>query len=359
MRYLKITPVDSWFFRDGRPFHLGEATSDVGGVFPPSAFTVVGAIRAHLARGMGWREGEWSEEICSLLGNGYNLASLRFRGPILCRESDRGLEMLFPAPLNLYGKKSDRGYEMRLLRPGAEVECDLGMVRLPTAENLDGMKPLSGYINVEQLKQVLRGEVPKGRVIPREELWGAEYAVGLERERVTRTAKEAHLYSINRIRLERGVHLVMGVEGIDEDLLKKLNGAVMPLGGEGRMAYADFVSLVDDIAGFRPDIRVNGKIRFTLFHITPAFLKRWPGPGEGIPGVPGRVVSACVERARRIGGWDSVKRNPVELKPFIPPGSVWFCEADADKLNDVMSVSRIGEYTEFGFGEVAVGVWRE
>lgn len=357
MKYLKFTPLDSWFFRDGRPFHRGEATADVGGLFPPSAFTLVGAIRAHLARSKGWREGRWSEEICRVLGDGYDLASLRFRGPLLCKEGARSLEMLFPAPLNLYGRKSDGGYEMRLLFPGDEVECDLGRVRLPSAENIDGMKPLSAYINGSQLKQVLCGEVPDGKVIPKEELWGTEYAVGLERERDTRTAKESHLYSINRIRLERGVHLIMGVEGID-DLIDALNDEVMPLGGEGRMATVEIVSPGEEIAGFRPDIKtVNGMIRFTLVHITPAFLNRWPRPGEGIPGVPGRVVSACVERARRIGGWDSVERRPVDLKPFIPPGSLWFCEAKEGELEDVQRLSRIGEFTEFGFGEVALGVW--
>ncbi|MEM2096865.1 MAG: type III-B CRISPR module-associated protein Cmr3 [Methanothrix sp.] len=361
MRYLILTPVDSWFFRDGRPFHMGEATSDVGGFFPPSAFTVAGAIRAHLARSMGWREDRrerrWSDEICRVLGDGYDLKGLRFRGPLLCRDSDHGLEILFPSPLNLYGKKGDRGYEMRLLRPGAEVECDLGRVRLPSAEGIDGMKPLSGYITGDQLKQVLRGEVPEGRVIPAEELWSSEYAVGLARDLETRTAEEAHLYSINRIRLERGVHLLMGVEGI-EYMLKELDGAVMPLGGEGRMASVAITTLVEDISGFRPELRSeNGTVRFTLLHITPAFLGRWPGPGDAIPGVPGRVVSACIERAMRIGGWDSVNRRPVDLKPFIPPGSVWFCEADEDGLEDVIRLSRVGEYTEFGFGEVAVGVW--
>jgi len=358
MMYLRITPVDSWFFRDGRPFHLGEATSDVGGLFPPSAFTVVGAIRAHLARSMGWREGKWSEEICRVLGDGYDLAGLRFRGPLLCREGDRGPEMLYPAPLNLLGKRNDSGYEMRLLRPGEEVECDLGRVRLPTAEKIDGMKQLSGYVNGDQLKQVLRGEVPEGRVIPREELWGTEYAVGLERERDTRTAKEAHLYSINRIRLVRGVHLIMDVEGIDEGLLEKLDGAVMPIGGEGRMGCVEMLSPGKGVSEIRQEIGpIDGRVRFTLVHITPAFLGRWPRPGESIPGVPGEVVSACVGRALRIGGWDSVNRRPVELKPFIPPGSVWFCEAEADELNDVMSVSRIGEYTGFGFGEIALGIW--
>lgn len=356
MIYLSFTPIDSWFFRDGRPFHQGEATSDVGGLFPPSAFTAVGAIRAHLARSMGWRYGRWGDEICDVLGNGYDLGGLRFRGPLLCRE----MEALFPTPLNLYGKKAGKEYEMRLLRPGNEVECDLGKVRLPSAENIDGMKPLSGYIDAVQLGRLLRGEVPVGRLIPREDLWETEYAVGLTRDEISRTAKEAHLYSINRIRLKNGVHLLMGIEGIDEKLLNQLDNAVLPMGGEGRMASLEIVRPRTDVSGIRPELRaIDGRIRFTLMHITPAFLERWPGPGDEIPGVPGKVVSACIGRAVRIGGWDSVERRPVDLKPFIPAGSIWFCEADEDQLSDVQKLhsARIGEYTGFGFGEVVLGIW--
>lgn len=359
-RYFSFTPVDSWFFRDGRPFHQGEATSDVGGLFPPSAFTVVGAIRAHLARRMGWRDGRWDDRISRLLGDGYDLGCLRFRGPLLCREKNSGMELLFPAPLNLYGKNT--GKEMRLLFPGAEVECDLGRVRLPSAEGIDGMKPLPGYISAGQLASLLRGEVPGEPVIRSDELWETEYAVGLERDDSTRTAKEAHLYSINRIRLRRGVHLVMGIRGVDDRIdsldLDSLDGAVVPMGGEGRMAHVREIDIPGDgVSGAEHIGDADGRIRFTLVHITPAFLERWPGPGESIPGVPGSVVSACLDRARRIGGWDSVRRRPVDLRPFIPPGSVWFCEAGEGELKE--HFSRIGEFTGFGFGEVAVGLWRE
>ena len=61
----KLTPVGSWFFRDGRPYNQGESTlADIKSLFPPFAVTAVGAIRASfardLARDQGWNgKGDW------------------------------------------------------------------------------------------------------------------------------------------------------------------------------------------------------------------------------------------------------------------------------------------------------------
>jgi len=108
VKYLKLTPLDFWFFRDGRPFHQGEASADIESIFPPSAFTVVGAIRAYLARKMGWRDGKWNNEIAKVLGDGSYLGPLRFSGPFLGREHAGVIEPLFSAPLSLLGKSEDK-----------------------------------------------------------------------------------------------------------------------------------------------------------------------------------------------------------------------------------------------------------
>ena len=56
-----LQPVDTWFFRDSTPFTMGKAPQEnVGSVFPPHPATVVGAIRAALARSRGWDgRGRW------------------------------------------------------------------------------------------------------------------------------------------------------------------------------------------------------------------------------------------------------------------------------------------------------------
>ena len=70
MKYLKLTPLDTLFFRDGRPFNAGETGQmEVGSVFPPSANTVVGCLRAAFARELGWDgRGSWHDTITEKLG---------------------------------------------------------------------------------------------------------------------------------------------------------------------------------------------------------------------------------------------------------------------------------------------------
>lgn len=358
MNYLRLTPLDSWFFRDGRPFHQGEPSADVESIFPPSSFTVVGAIRAHLARNMGWREGSWNEKITRVLGDGDNLGPLKFRGPFLGRENGEVIEPLFPVPLNLLGKrKESMGYELSLLFPGDKIECDLGRVRLPAAMGIEGMKPFTRhYLTRESLATVLQGGTNELEIVDSKDLWDTEYAVGLARDETSRTAKEGYLYSSYRIRLNRGACLLMGIEGSKDGLEDRF---AFPMGGESRMGIAERLDFQEDLFSI-PDPKLkDGSLRFTLTHITPALLSRWPRPEEGLPGVPGRVISACLERPLRIGGWDSTKKQPLELKPFIRPGSTWFCEADEDSRSAVLQLhgGRIGELTAFGFGEVAIGAW--
>ena len=86
---LRLEPVDTWFFRDGTPFTKGDSPQEnVGSLFPPPPATVVGALRAALARSRGWGgRGSWPPEICEILGDGPDdLGQLRFDGPFLLRE---------------------------------------------------------------------------------------------------------------------------------------------------------------------------------------------------------------------------------------------------------------------------------
>ncbi|NMC09911.1 MAG: type III-B CRISPR module-associated protein Cmr3 [Methanothrix sp.] len=358
MNYLKLTPLDSWFFRDGRPFHQGEPSADVESLFPPSAFTVVGAARAYLAQRMGWRNGKWDEKIIGILGDGYDLGPLMFRGPFIGRENSGEIEPLFPVPLNLLGRYEEgKGRLFKLLSPGKGIDCDLGKVRFPSAEGVEGMKTfMQHYLTKKSLTAVLQARTDDLEIVASRDLWDIEYAVGLARDRDTRTAKEGNLYSSCKIRLKRGVCLMIGIEGLGDDLPDQF---ALAMGGESKMSVAEKLDIREDPYS-KPDLESeNGHLRFTLTHLTPAWLERWPGPGEVLPGVPGKVVSACLDRPIRIGGWNSVKREPESLKPFIRPGSTWFCEADANKKEEVLQLhgSRIGEYTDFGFGEVVIGVW--
>ncbi len=380
MRAYSISPLDTWFFRDGRPYYMNESSQvDVRSLFPPSAYTVIGALRASLARAMGWNgesQNRWSAEIMSVLGDGRkDMGKLRFRGPYIYSEKHGGL--LLPTPLNLIGKDLQdkfcktceqsrampKAWSFARLSPSSPVDCDLGDgVRLPSAGgNIKGLKTLSDYyLTVNDYEVLLAGGDPKDiRPIKRTALWNHEYWVGLKRNSLTLTTEDRALFSKHHVRLAPGVSLLMLLDGPEE--LPEL-GSLLALGGENRAACARIMSVLPKFPAEKgPELKLEGdKIRFTVVHLTPACLgSSWPGPGGSIHGVPGKVVSACLERPLFIGGWNSVRREPLPLQPYVPAGSTWFLEADSSESEAIerLHLTHIGDETNCGFGQVAVGLW--
>lgn len=370
VRTYKLTPIDTWFFRDGRPYNQGESyLSDIKSLFPPFATTAVGAIRASFARSFGWNgKGDWQPEIKQRLGDGLKLDPLSFGGPYLLREHNNASEVLYPTPLHLLGKSSeieeDQWEQLTILSPGDGIDCDIGdQVRLPYSKNAEGLNPLYGsYLtSTDMAKVLLDADLANIHPIRGKDLWEFEFSIGIERKTETRSVVEGALYSISKVRLKPGVSIAVEIDGLDDD--DELE-STFPFGGEGRLAQAERITNIHEAPKLPAlDPCAEGKIRFTVTHLTPArFNSIWPGPGGELPGLVGsRVVSACLERPLWIGGWDSVNKRPQPLKPYLPGGSTWFCEADSNLAQKVINFSgqRIGEYCEFGFGEIAVGLWND
>ena len=365
---LRLHPVDTWFFRDGTPFTAESAPQeDVGSLFPPHPPTVVGALRAALARTGGWHgRGPWPREVCAVLGNGPDdLGALSFAGPFLLRDG----QPLFRAPRHLVG--TDRWGRWRpaaLLRPGGPVACDLGdTVRLPelpaTGDEADRLKAGDHHwLTATGMNAVFDGRLPDpDEVISSNSLWSGESRVGLKRNRSTRTAEESTLYSTRHVRLHRNVALGMRVAGLPPGWPPPFD-QLAPLGGESRLA---------DCREWNPDLRLEApltRIRQTrqvaLVALSPLDIakKIYDGtePATWLGGV--RIVSACLERPQRIGGWDSLARRPLPVRSVLPPGSVLFCEIpDPEPLAETVAagggVAHVGSRMESGFGLVAVGVW--
>ena len=75
---LALSPIDTLFFRDSRAYAVVSTSAEqLGGQFPPYPTTVVGALRAWLARGNGWSgRGRWGPAVADVLGDGYGPDSL-------------------------------------------------------------------------------------------------------------------------------------------------------------------------------------------------------------------------------------------------------------------------------------------
>lgn len=370
---VQLRPVDTCFFRDGTPFAADSAPQEgVGKLFPPYPTTAAGALRAALALANGWNgRGRWPQTICSVLGDGPDdLGSLAFDCPILLRCG----RPLFRAPRHLLGVMEDGRWTPRIiLRPGPAVACDLGdMIRLPEASRTDNteLADLSlktgddEWLTQNGMNAVLRGELPdRGDIVSSRCLWAEEPRIGLEIDRDRRAAKKGMLYSTRHVRPERRVSLGARIAGLPADWTLPF-GRLVPLGGEGRLAecteWEAGATLEAPIAAIE-----SGR---TIVAIALSPLDLEPDVCDGrsalavaeLGGV--RVVSACLDRPQRIGGWDSENRRPLPLRGVLPPGSVLFCEVpEPIRLRDSVvardGTARVGAKRNWGFGLVALGLW--
>lgn len=368
MMGLQIAPTDTLFFRDGTPFSAGSASQeDVGGVFPPHPVTMTGAIRAALARLNGWNgNGRWSPELNQVLGDGpEDIGEISVEGPFVVRDG----QPLFAAPRHLLGS-FDRGRWVPrvLLRPGPGVACDLGdAVRLPDVPPnevaTELLKPGDRWwITRSGMQAVLRREIPPGiELLSSSQLWREERRIGLERDRTTRTASEGMLYSTRHVRLMPGITLGIRVDGVPEHWTPPFSHLIS-IGGEGRLAECQ--PWIADPAIEQPlsSIEVDGRV--VLIALTPLDLPVEICAGQCQLDTFGglRIVSACLNRTERIGGWDSLTRRPLSLGSVLPPGSVLFCEiVDRQRFHDAVTstgcMPRVGARQQWGFGMVALGTW--
>lgn len=368
---IELEPLDTLFFRDGRPYNHGEGTSiNVLSQFPPSPASMVGAVRAAWARALGWSgSGRWSSEIHAALGgDGDSLGALSFRGPFLTHDG----RALFPLPASVIGvaRDCDSPGDMVQLSPGGPgsepgFRCDLGdAVALPMtrAKPVPGRKTLEGWwIDAKGLAGLLAGKpvVPDSLVHARS-LWQREARVAIARDPSTRTTGIGDLFSPIQIRLHRGVRLGLVAVGLPQtgDPAATIASRPQPLGGESRACWMTArESEAHEPWPAPPSLSAGDPLRYSAYIATPLPLAEPPRPGSRIPGLPGILRSACLPRYQWWGGWDSIKHRPLALQPHLAPGSMLFMQAPNDSPPDLLALhgTTIGERASWGYGLIFIG----
>lgn len=372
MNCFALTPQDAWFFRDGRPYNHGESNqADVQSVFPPPARTLTGALRAALARANGWngRPGQWPATVTEVCGDGpHNLGQLQFTGPFLIRTSGAASDgALWPLPRHVLGRSAPdtgRWTPQVLLRPSEKPTLTdqphpvrLPEIPLPASER-DGLKPAeSAWVTRAGFNAILAGRLPGADAVfkPRD-LWRIESRVGLKRDATRLVAGEGDLYSPSYVRLCRHVALGMGLTGVP-NTMQNLT-ALFPLGGESRLAHCepwDGNLLPAAPPADSSKAGADGPIHFCVVLLTPG---RFTDPAP-LLSRNARTISACIGKPQFIGGWDSLKNQPLPLEPFHPPGSIWFCEAPHTEFPGILARHGqwLGDYIAHGFGQIVIGHW--
>ena len=211
------------------------------------------------------------------------------------------------------------------------------------------------------MNDVLRGALPdRGEIVSCECLWSVEERVGLERDTSTHSAKEGLLYSTRHVRPRSGISLGARIADLPPDWSLPF-GRLVSLGGESRLAECREWDARVKFDSPLATTKASGRV--ALIALSPVDIDETIVLGERpLPDLGGaRVVSACLNRPWRIGGWDSRSRRPLPLRCVLPSGSVLFCEMPEPGAVAAIAagdgMTRLGSRREWGFGLVALGTW--
>lgn len=390
-------PLDTWFFREARPFDVAGG-NELASVFPPSARTVASALHTVLNEAEG---GCWTGPAAAARTP---LDQMGCRGPWLVRRDEKDQqrwERLYPLPLDLFRKPALPGQEdadpdyLRLSIPKQAVRCDLGeKILLPVLDER-GAKPVEdAWLTAAQLKAILDGGTPAGTPVKADELFKEESRIGLARDNRRRAYADGLLFSTRHVRLREGVALALDWDGA---VKPDWPGACVRFGGEGRMAR---ISPTQALLGLAKPTAQGGERGLILMLLTQAkFRPRslptseeakrhepttipprlepgehdghsvWQGPlqyrRDGKPDeLELTVHCAVVGKAVREGGWRADRNRPRPVRNYLPAGSLWYCTLEnqtAASLNaaiEKLHGAQIGEDAHFGRGELAVGLWK-
>ncbi len=323
---LQLESLDTLFFRDGRPFSMGEDTH-AEGLFPPLPSTVLGAIRS-LWISPQLEAPNASKETLATASEGQ--LKLAFLGLGVA-----GIPV-FPAPLDLFfPEKGQLSQPMRLIdkttipsSPPAEVSH---LFRGDSDGKIESVS--SHLIDVSAMTDYINGIIPKPGFAskPIGHYVKKEAKIGIGRSNDTHLTQEGQLFRVayNRLENKTGerLHLLVEVNGFDAATAAISDYAVMPLGGERRSVSAQSV----DFNLPKPP-KIKGQ-RFKLCLLTPGLFSSW-SPIHLLEDYAGlQLIAAAIGRPISVGGWDVANQRPKPMRRAVPAGSVFLFEA----INEVQA----------------------
>jgi len=384
-KWFFFEPVDTLFFRDGRPFDFGVETVAYT-FFPPLPRTFYGALRTYLifkyADLFSFRN---DEKLKKVVGDETSFGNLHIFGPLLAISKDEEVvQVYYPLPQDICKIKDEDDLVLLKPRKDVDVTSNLGQVELwpvlPSDLTRD-IEEVEGFLGSDFLENYLtEQELRKGIVTEIEKLRGEEHKIGIKLLKGLRVVDTGYLFSAPHIRLrilseeEEKVGFLLRVEE-DENLMPQ--SGELRLGGDTRVAKFFEVSWKEEKTKELVRKSLKGKKYFKLVLLTPAFFKRGIYPDflngnlEGkMPDVGIKVkLRGCVlGKPLPVGGFDLGHKvpKPKPIRWSVPPGSVYFFElmdaAEENWIDELLGRFLFqsileGQLALEGFGYVLVGGW--
>lgn len=354
---IRIAPLDTLFFRDGKPFEKGENTWADGTVIP-NPTVLYGALRTAFATENDITFQELAEGKALDKGN-FKIQGIYFR---------IGGDNLLPLPLDLveYNKepsikdaeKEKKRYEVKPLSiERTEIVSSKQSIKnyfLVSKDKGVQVEELeNGLIVTTELAKYLKGELESTIAYKLNDHVKNEPKIGIGRENDTKVSEDANLF---RVDMKRGDEFQIGVTlYVDE---KYNYGELVRLGGETKMVQLYKPRRPMKIHANQIDFS-NGY--FKVYFSTPAILDDGT-PATLLESLIGRkptLISSAVGKTLHIGGFDMAKKKPKPMYKCVPAGSVFYYKTDSDisLLNDKQGTSLSDKLSEQGFGVCYFGTW--
>lgn len=363
---LHLDPLDTLFFRDGRPF--GAATKASGGL--PTPQPLAGALRTALLAQHGFDFRRFSQlrrqpkpgairDHLDGCGAPQHVIATSFRGPWLALADKERIEPLLPVPANVVRQSTKNGKEEK----GSWHLNRLHGSELPgwAPDSLHGLRPLwrkdeapdakhpGGFLTLTGIKHYLRGEALNDDFwLKDSDLYDFDNRTGIEIDPSSLTGIKGQIYGIRLLTLKphfKGKEVCLYAEMLPPAAGELSVPELVPLGGEGR-----YVAVRKREAVCWPDHGSDSRSLWLL--ATPAFF-----PGKSpLPDVkPGKLLAAASGHPVAVSGWDIARNGPRPTRFAVPAGSVYFVDGPFNPAHQ--SLCADSEDVAQGWGYALRGSW--
>jgi CRISPR-associated protein Cmr3 len=320
---IKIKAFDSLFFRDSRPFTMGE-DNIAANLFPQiPGSALLGAFRTAYAAENNIPIEEIREKTASV--------NITYMGIMLDNEP------VFPIPADCISI-GDTMIQLNLVE---NENSSSPFPKLLIANTTGKIKDLSAYRFKENdlVNYWLKpSEIQLKHLSLLNEYYTYEPKIGIARNKDTRMSREGALYRVNMVKTEgkskqKQTQFFAGIHGIE----LPAQGFVR-LGGEGKAAYYEVISLSQPAT---PNWKAHNK-GFKCYLATPAifkqgFLPEWMDPetlqGE-VAGYKIKLETTAFGRFIPYGGFDLELNEPKPVYKAIPAGAVYYFTCVDERQNE-------------------------
>lgn len=369
---IRFNPLDAFFFRDAKPFEMGEE-SWADSIFPPSPSVIYGTLR-FLYFIQKNKLHSTKEELDNLTKN------LKITGIFLEVEEEitdqngkTTLQKSYLLPLmnDLVEEKESKELcflELKDTNPISSSEFG----KMPVSKKR--ATKANGFIDTKNYSKLLKKQTKEIKENLKTELLISEPKIGIARDNQTHANQEGKLYRVEMQRFDtqkyKNIQFAILFEGLDLET----GTHITKMGGEGKLfSYSVEKETQEnfEVENFIFDENIKEKT-FRLCLVTPALFRNGSLPSwidkETMRGKPNEkldleleLITTLLGKPVSFGGFDLKEKQPKKMSKYVSAGAVYYFKIVKGTYQQVIELFHGKSISELdadkqGFGIAYIGM---